>query len=74
MLTNGDNDDGNNVLDNSDDDLQQSLLRPQPPEEAFRAFHNFRHGEENADDSFSLSSPAPRNTLETAAEQEPLVC
>ena len=32
MLTNGDNDDGNNVLDNNDDDLQQSLLRPQPPE------------------------------------------
>lgn len=50
----------------SDDDsstLQQSLLRPQPPEEAFRAFHSFRHGEDDANDSFSLGSPVPRNNV-----------
>jgi len=61
--------DGSNVLVNSDDTLQQYLLRPQPPEEAFRAFHIFRRGEEDADDSFSLSSPVPRNVSETAIEE-----
>jgi hypothetical protein len=39
--------------------------------EAFRAFHSFRRGEEDADDYFSLSSPVPRNVSETAVGQEP---
>jgi len=63
--------DGSNVRSNSDNSLQQSFLRPQPPEEAFRAFHTFRRGEEDADDSFSLSSPIPRNISESAAGEEP---
>ena len=85
-----------NDHDDSNGDLQQSLLRPQPPEgkikclnvskkailkfteiltainliclfvtEAFRAFHNFRRGEEDADDSFVLSSPIPHNVPKT---------
>eukprot|EP00532_Pseudo-nitzschia_australis_P006911 CAMPEP_0168164572 /NCGR_PEP_ID=MMETSP0139_2-20121125/1010_1 /TAXON_ID=44445 /ORGANISM="Pseudo-nitzschia australis, Strain 10249 10 AB" /LENGTH=181 /DNA_ID=CAMNT_0008081601 /DNA_START=860 /DNA_END=1405 /DNA_ORIENTATION=- len=58
----------NNIDDSANDDdttnnLQQSLLRPQPPEEAFRAFHSFRHGEDDMNDSFSLSSPIPRNNI-----------
>jgi len=68
--TTEDNADASNVYGNSDDNLQQSLLRPQPPEEAFRAFHSFRRGEEDADDSFSLGSPVPRNVSETAVGQE----
>jgi hypothetical protein len=38
--------------------------------EAFRAFRNFRRGEEDADDYFSLGSPVPRNVSETAVGQE----
>jgi hypothetical protein len=42
--------------------------------EAFRAFHNFRRGEEDADDSFSLGSPVPRaisrNTSEVTVTEE----
>mmetsp|Transcript_58622 Transcript_58622/g.65577 ORF Transcript_58622/g.65577 Transcript_58622/m.65577 type:complete len:370 (-) Transcript_58622:317-1426(-) len=52
-----------NVVGSSEDNLQQSLLRPQPPAEAFRSFHIFRRGDEDMDDSFSLSSPMPRNQL-----------
>lgn len=62
--------DRNDVDDNSDSDLQESLLRPQPPEEAFRAFHIFRRGEEDPDDSFSLGSPAPRNIKQSHVEEE----
>lgn len=38
--------------------------------EAFRAFQNFRHGEEDADDSFNLGSPIPRNPPATVAQEE----
>jgi len=53
-------DDDSNAIGSNDGDLEESLLRPQPPEEAFRAFHSFRNGEEDIDDSFSLGSPAPQ--------------
>jgi len=61
-----DNDNVNNIHMNSNEDLRQSLLRPQPPEEAFRAFQSFRRGDEDADDSFSLGSPQPRNISNAA--------
>jgi len=54
----------------SDNSFQQSLLQPQPPEEAFRAFHIFRLGEEDTDDSFSLSSPVPRNVSDSAIRED----
>ena len=41
--------------------------------EAFRAFHSFRHGEEDADDSFNLGSPAPRNPPTSVVPEEPEV-
>eukprot|EP00539_Tryblionella_compressa_P013844 CAMPEP_0178821746 /NCGR_PEP_ID=MMETSP0746-20121128/4227_1 /TAXON_ID=913974 /ORGANISM="Nitzschia punctata, Strain CCMP561" /LENGTH=123 /DNA_ID=CAMNT_0020483213 /DNA_START=297 /DNA_END=668 /DNA_ORIENTATION=- len=46
----------------SDDNLHRPLLlRPQPPEEAFRAFSMFRHWneDETLDDSFTIGSPMP---------------
>jgi hypothetical protein len=55
----------NNSNDNEhdDNDMRQSLLaRPQPPEEAFRAFSKFRRWEDNGetdDDEFTCGSPMP---------------
>mmetsp|Transcript_19955 Transcript_19955/g.45475 ORF Transcript_19955/g.45475 Transcript_19955/m.45475 type:complete len:402 (-) Transcript_19955:273-1478(-) len=60
-----------NSNSNSEDNLQQPLLRAQPPEEAFRAFHNFRRGEEDAEDSFSLGSPVPRRMPAPVAIEDP---
>lgn len=40
----------------SSSDLQEPLLRPRPPAEAFLAFSRHRNGEE-VDDSFTLNSP-----------------
>jgi hypothetical protein len=56
--------------DNNNNNLQESLLRPQPPEEAFRAFHNFRRGDEDMNDSFSIGSPMPRRNLLEGDEDE----
>ena len=65
----------NDVVGSSDgnNNLQESLLRPQPPEEAFRAFHhNLRRGDEDLNDSFSIGSPMPRrNLLEVDEDESP---
>jgi hypothetical protein len=50
---------------NYDDLIQPLMLRPQPPEEAFRSFSLFRSWDANDDDdddsSFVIGSPIPRN-------------
>lgn len=59
-----------NLDGNGDGDLQESLLQPQPPEEAFRAFHNFRHGEDNVDEFSDLASPTPQNIRKFAVQED----
>jgi len=62
------NNDTNSGSGDNDDSQQPLLLRPQPPEEAFRAFHIFRQGDGDLNDSLSLSSPIPRRTLKDGGE------
>ena len=74
IINHGDSRDDDDDDSGNGDLIQPLILRPQPPEEAFRSFSLFRswdaNDDEDDDSSFIIGSPIPRNYVVPKQEEK----